>query len=165
MSIYVSRSCIMLFYTLSFHLRPSYMAAKHTTVELVFAVDLMCLLSIHSSFEDSFHFHWSCSAWALVVVWVKSWENFGILEQLTTYNKTLWITFMSNSAVKQHSHIFDSMPLNAAAARLKECVLLEPGSPTIISGVLVQQQAMMQKRFSFNALVFAIPGGSLIVSQ
>ena len=72
---------------------------------------------------------------------------------------------MSNSAVKQHAHIFDSMPLNAAAARLKESVLLEPGSPTIISGVLVQQQAMMQKRFSFNAVVFAMPGGSLIMSQ
>ena len=57
------------------------------------------------------------------------------------------------------------MPLKAAAARLKESVLLEPGSPIIISGVLVQQQAMMQNRFSFKAVVFAIPGGSLIVSQ
>ena len=165
MSIYVSRSCIMLSYILSFHLCPSHMAAKHTTVELVFAVDRMCLLSIHSSFEDSFHFHWSCSAWALVVVWVKSWEHISILEQLTTYKKVLWVKFIFISAVKQHAHIFDSMPLNAAAARLKESVLLEPGSPTIISGVLVQQQAMMQKRFSFNAVVFAIPGGSLIVSQ
>ena len=64
-----------------------------------------------------------------------------------------------------NDYIFDSMPLKAAAAKLKDSVLLEPGSPTIMSGVLVQQQAMMQNRFSFKAFVFAIPGGSLIVSQ
>ena len=81
------------------------------------------------------------------------------------YNKALYGNFHVQFHRKTNTYIFDSIPLNAAAARLKESVLLEPGSPTIISGVLVQQQAMMQNRFSFKALVFAIPGGSLIVSQ
>ena len=62
-------------------------------------------------------------------------------------------------------YIFDSLPLRVAAATLKESVLLEPGSPTIISGVLVQQQAIIQNKFSFKAFVFAMPGGSLIMLQ
>ena len=59
------------------------------------------------------------------------------------------------------AHILDSAPLRFDRARLKESVLLEPGAPTMIRGVLVQQQAMMLKRFSIRAFVFAMPRGML----
>ena len=64
-------------------------------------------------------------------------------------------------SLTEYPHILDSAPLRFERARLKERVLLEPGAPTMMRGVLVQQQAMMQKRFSIRALVLAMPRGIL----
>ena len=59
------------------------------------------------------------------------------------------------------THDFDSAPLMLDSARLKERVLLDPGAPTMMRGVLVQQHAMMQNRFSSSACVLAMPWGML----
>ena len=59
------------------------------------------------------------------------------------------------------SYCFDSGPLRLDIVRLKESVFDDPGAPTMINGVFVTVQIIVAKRFSFNASVFAIPGGKL----
>ncbi len=67
------------------------------------------------------------------------------------YNSCLVLRFNFFMQHLHTTHDFDSSPLMLASARLKESVLLEPGAPTMMRGILVQQHAMMQNMFSSSA--------------
>ena len=61
--------------------------------------------------------------------------------------------------MKTYTHNVDCLPLMLSKVKLKDRVLLDPGGPVIIKGVLVQQHAMIQNIFSSRTLVLATPGG------
>ena len=59
----------------------------------------------------------------------------------------------------------DCLPLILSKVRLNDKVLLDPGGPVMIRGVLVQQHAIIQNMFSSKALVLATPLGMCSILQ